>query len=268
MHNLPELQFPLVSKCGYIRKLVSESSDADLSIIELPDLPGGAEAFELVAKFCYGINFEINKDNIAMLRCASDNLEMTEDYSVKNLIERTEAYLTEVTLKSLSGAVSVLHLSEDFLPTAEKVKLVSRCIDSIAYIACNENHFGEKLNPSSLSNQKEIVDWWAEDLAVLRIDIFQRVLIAMMARGFKQYALGPILMLYAQKSLRGLVRSCSYTYINDFVVIFYLVLAKGKEIEETFYTALLSLSCLVGVKSFTERRKDDRRERERINKLN
>jgi hypothetical protein len=60
---------------------------------------------------------------------------------------------------------------------------------------------------SIVSQPKPIVDWWAEDLTVLRIDIFQRVLIAMMARGFKQYALGPVLMLYAQKSLRGLVRS-------------------------------------------------------------
>ncbi|XP_073039044.1 BTB/POZ domain-containing protein SR1IP1-like [Primulina eburnea] len=34
--------------------------------------------------------------------------------------------------------------------------------------------------------------------------MFQIVLIAMMARGFKQHALAPILMLYAQKSLRGL----------------------------------------------------------------
>jgi len=61
---------------------------------------------------------------------------------------------------------------------------------------------------SSVSHPKSIVAWWAEDLTVFRIDIFQRVLVAMIARGFKQYALGPILMLYAQKSLRGLVRSC------------------------------------------------------------
>ncbi|CBI33715.3 unnamed protein product, partial [Vitis vinifera] len=184
-------KFPLVSKCGYIRKLVSESSDADLSVIEVHDVPGGAEAFELAAKFCYGINFEISTENIAMLRCVAEYLEMTEDYSVGNLVGRAEAYLNEVALKSLAGAVTILHLSEALLPMAEKVKVVSRCIDAIAYIACKESQF-------SMS------DWWAEDLIVLRIDIFQRVLIAMMARGFKQYALGPILMLYAQKSLRGL----------------------------------------------------------------
>ncbi|KAJ9177350.1 hypothetical protein P3X46_012579 [Hevea brasiliensis] len=206
-------KFPLVSKCGYIRKMVSESNDADLSEIQTPDIPGGAEAFELAAKFCYGINFEISIENIALLRCVAEYLEMTEDYAVGNLVARTEAYLSEMALKSLAGAVSVLHLSENLLPLAEKIKLVSRCIDAIAFMACRESQFSmtgrsdtgnEGILSSTMSQPKPIVDWWAEELTILRIDIFQRVLVAMMARGFKQYALGPILMLYAQKSLRGL----------------------------------------------------------------
>lgn len=206
-------KFPLVSKCGYIRKLVSVSSEADLSVIEIPDVPGGAEAFELAAKFCYGINFEINTENVAGLRCVAEYLEMTEDYAVGNLVGRAEAYLNEVALTSLTGAVTVLHKSQGLLPIAEKVKLVGQCIDAIAYIACKENQFSGSGRAESgtdnaisdmVSHPKTIVDWWAEDLTVLRIDVFQRVLIAMMARGFKQYALGPVLMLYAQKSLRGL----------------------------------------------------------------
>ncbi|KAL8472954.1 hypothetical protein ACS0TY_029970 [Phlomoides rotata] len=190
-------KFPLVSKCGYIRKLVSESSEADVATIEIPEIPGGAEAFELAAKFCYGINFEINTENIAMLRCAAEYLEMTEEYAVSNLVGRTEAYINEVALKNLGGAVSVLHSSESILAVAEKVKLVSRCIDTIAFIACKDSQCRRP-------DGEPVVDWWAEDLTVLRVDLFQRALIAMMARGFKQYALAPILMLYAQKSLRGL----------------------------------------------------------------
>ncbi|KAL7193353.1 hypothetical protein ACSBR2_025041 [Camellia fascicularis] len=198
-------KFPLVSKCGYIRKMVSKSSDINLSTIDLPQIPGGAEAFELAAKFCYGINFEISTENIATLRCVAEHLEMTEDYAVGNLVGRTEAYLNEVALKSLAGAISILHSSENLFPTAEETKLVSRCIDAIAYITCRDSQFCT-LNraESGTEHLKPVVDWWADNLTVLRIDIFHRVLIAMMARGFKQYALGPILMLYAQKSLRGL----------------------------------------------------------------
>ncbi|XP_031481239.1 BTB/POZ domain-containing protein SR1IP1 isoform X2 [Nymphaea colorata] len=205
-------KFPLVSKCGYIRKVVAEASDADLSFIEIPDIPGGAEAFELAARFCYGINFEISTDNIAMLRCVAEHLEMTEDYAVGNLVSRAEAYINEVALKSLSGSVSVLHQCEKLNPMAEKVKLINRCIDAVAYVACQESQFSssgitdsqESLSSSASHHRSAIVDWWAEDLTLLRIDIFQRVLMAMKARGFNQSALGPVLMLYAQKSLRGL----------------------------------------------------------------
>ncbi|CAL5372790.1 unnamed protein product [Camellia sinensis] len=198
-------KFPLVSKCGYIRKMVTKSSDINLSTIDLPHIPGGAEAFELAAKFCYGINFEISTENIATLRCMAEHLEMTEDYAVSNLVGRTEAYLNEVALKSLAGAISILHSSENLFPTAEETKLVSRCIDAIAYITCRDSQFcAVNRAESGTEHLKSVVDWWADNLTVLRIDIFHRVLIAMMARGFKQYALGPILMLYAQKSLRGL----------------------------------------------------------------
>ncbi|XP_042493744.1 BTB/POZ domain-containing protein SR1IP1 [Macadamia integrifolia] len=206
-------KFPLVSKCGYIRKIVSEASDAGVSLIEIPDLPGGAEAFELAAKFCYGINFEISVENIAMLRCSAEYLEMTEDYAVGNLVGRTEDYLNEVALKSLPGAISILHQCENLLPVAEKAKVVSGCIDAVVYMACMDSKFGlprrdenrlENVNSSTVTHYKPIEDWWAEDLTVLRIDMFQRVLMAMLAKGFQKYALGPILMLYAQKSLRGL----------------------------------------------------------------
>ncbi|KAH0900348.1 hypothetical protein HID58_049916 [Brassica napus] len=201
-------KFPLLSKCGLFKKLVSESTnDSDATVIKIPDIPGGSEAFELTTKFCYGINFDMSTENIAMLRCASEYLEMTEEHSVENLVSRSEAYLNEVALKSLSSAITVLHKSEELLPIAERVKLVSRCIDAIAYMTCQESQFCSPTSNNSNSevvSKQPVVDWWAEDLTVLRIDSFQRVLIAMMARGFKQYGLGPVLMLYAQKSLRGL----------------------------------------------------------------
>ncbi|KAG0460955.1 hypothetical protein HPP92_021252 [Vanilla planifolia] len=205
-------KFPLISRCGFIKRFLSEADGAKISSIVISDIPGGSEAFELVAKFCYGINFEINAENVAMLRCASEFLEMTEDVSVGNLISRTEAYLEEVVLTSLSAAATVLHMSEKILPMAEKVKLMSRCIDAIAYLASSDSQFSpstradyshQTLN-SLVAQPRPIMDWWAEELIVLSINTFQRLLMAMKSRGFKQDALAPVIMLYAQKSLRGL----------------------------------------------------------------
>jgi len=59
---------------------------------------------------------------------------MAEDYSIGNLVGRTDSYLNEVALKSMLGVISILHTSDTLLPIAEKAKFVSRCIDAIAYI--------------------------------------------------------------------------------------------------------------------------------------
>ncbi|KAJ6723469.1 hypothetical protein OIU74_007938 [Salix koriyanagi] len=86
-------KFPLVSRSGRIRKLVLEAKDSKILRLSIPAVPGGPEAFELAAKFCYGVNVEITLSNVAMLCCAAHFLEMTEDFAEKNLEARAEAYL-------------------------------------------------------------------------------------------------------------------------------------------------------------------------------
>ncbi|CAH1421194.1 unnamed protein product [Lactuca virosa] len=174
-------KFPLVSKCGYIRKILSNPTHSDPLVIEIPDVPGGPEGFELAAKFCYGINFELSTENISIVRCVSEFLEMTEDYATGNLVTRSEAYLDEIALKTLAGAVTVLQSSTNLLPMAEKVKLITRCIDTIAYIVTRESEF------FSSGSTGDFCFFFIES-----------------ERGFKQHELGPILMLYAQKCLQGL----------------------------------------------------------------
>jgi hypothetical protein len=204
------VQLPLASRCGYIREQVSGINGSRVTHIDITGLPGGAAAFELVTKFCYGENFELTEDNVAMLRCAAEHLEMTDDDSRGgNLAGRTEAYLEAVALMSLAGAVTVLRRSEDLLPVSEEVDLVGRCVDAIAYFTCNDSQFSmSNGNGMDVSSSKVIIDdWLADELTSLRIDTFQRVVIAMKARGFKGIALGTLIMLYAQKSLRMLVSS-------------------------------------------------------------
>uniref|UniRef100_A0A0C9RTU3 TSA: Wollemia nobilis Ref_Wollemi_Transcript_13449_2016 transcribed RNA sequence n=1 Tax=Wollemia nobilis TaxID=56998 RepID=A0A0C9RTU3_9CONI len=185
-------KFPLVSKSGYMRRLVAEAKDADLTKIRLPEnIPGGAETFELAAKFCYGINFEITAANVAALRLAAEYLEMTEEFAAGNLLSRTEDYLEQVALQSFSGALTVLRACESLLPAAEELGVVSRCIEaaSASAAACAEFNCGSHCS-------------WAEELTNLNIDLYQRVLIAMKAKGLSYRALGLSLTLYAQKSLR------------------------------------------------------------------
>lgn len=203
------MQFPLVSRSGRIRKLVAEHRDSDISRIELLNLPGGAESFELAAKFCYGINFEITSANVAQLCCLSDYLEMTEEFSKDNLGSRAEEYLDCIVCKNLEMCVEVLQQCENLLPLADELKIVSRCIDAIASKACAEQIASSfsRLEYSSSGrlhmnrHTKCEGDWWIEDLSVLRIDLYQRVMTAMKCRGVRPESIGACLMNYAQKEL-------------------------------------------------------------------
>lgn len=214
-------KFPLVSRCGWIRRWVADSKDSDLSKIELLDFPGGAEAFELAAKFCYGINFQIDAKNVAALRCAAAYLNMSEECVKDNLIARTEAYLNEPVVDSLSNCVAVLQACESLLPMAEELDIVSRCVDGAAAKACRDQ-MTPSLSRSDISSsgrmdvsaspsfihppKRRSVEWWAEELSVLRIDIYQRIISAMKARGIRSDSLGAAIVHYAHRWVRGLSR--------------------------------------------------------------
>ena len=49
-----------------------------------------------------------------------------------------------------------------------------------------------------------VVEWWAEDLAVLRFDFFQRVLAAMRVKGLRCESIGGAVMHYAHRALKGI----------------------------------------------------------------
>ncbi|GAU39534.1 hypothetical protein TSUD_37870 [Trifolium subterraneum] len=200
-------KFPLVSRSGRIRKLLLESRDSKVSRISLPSVPGGAEAFELGAKFCYGINIEITLSNVAMLRCIAHFLEMTEDFAEKNLLTRAESYLKETVLSNTANTIFVLHRCETLLPFSEEINLVNRLINAISSNVCKEELTSglQKLDynfPSKTIEPETPSQWWGKSLTVLNLDFFKRVLSTMKSKGLKQEIIGKILINYAHNSLQ------------------------------------------------------------------
>ncbi|KAB5561832.1 hypothetical protein DKX38_006789 [Salix brachista] len=201
-------KFPLVSRSGKIRKMVADAKDSNISKLELRSLPGGPHTFELAMKFCYGMNFEITAANVAHLRCAAEYLEMTEDYREENLISRTETYLNEFVVQSLEKSVEVLSTCELLPPIAELVEIPNRCIEAISINACKEqlvsglSHLD--CNSESTELKSNCLEWWVEDLSVLRIDYYQRVIRAMGTAGVRLDSIVASLMHYAQMSLNGI----------------------------------------------------------------
>ncbi|KAF5206403.1 BTB/POZ domain-containing protein [Thalictrum thalictroides] len=204
-------KFPLISRSGRIRKMLSEASDSKVSRITLTNVPGGSEAFELAAKFCYGVSIEITLSNVAMLKCVSHYLEMVEDFAEKNLDSQAETYMKNLVLPKITNSISVLHCCESLLPIAEEINIVSRIINGIACNASKEQLASglsklEKFPLIPMTTEPDTPpDWWGKSLTVLSLEFLQRVLSALKIKGLKQDMITKILINYAHKSLQGLV---------------------------------------------------------------
>ncbi|CAA2966232.1 root phototropism 2 [Olea europaea subsp. europaea] len=192
-------KFMLIAKSNYIRKLIIESKEADLARINLSNIPGGPEIFEKAARFCYGVNFDITVLNVAALRCAAEYLQMTDLYCENNLCSRTEDFLSQVPLSSLSGALVVLKSCEDLLPMAEDLKIVQRCVDVASAKACVEANFPSRSPPN----------WWTEELTILDVSFFEKIITSMKSGGAKALTIASAIITYAERSLRDLVRDHS-----------------------------------------------------------
>ncbi|KAE9591832.1 hypothetical protein Lal_00038926 [Lupinus albus] len=225
-------KYPLLSRSGKLNRIISESRDPDLNNILMGDIPGGPEAFELAAKFCYGVAVDLTAGNISGLRCAAEYLEMTEDLEEGNLIFKTEAFLSYVVLSSWRDSIVVLKSCEKLSPWAENLQIVRRCSESIAWKACANpkgvkwSYTGRtakisspkwnnnvKDSSPSRSNQQVPNDWWFEDVSILRIDHFVRVVTAIKVKGMRFELIGAAIMHYASKWLPGLISDT--TIIQD-----------------------------------------------------
>ncbi|GLT52480.1 hypothetical protein SLA2020_258200 [Shorea laevis] len=218
-------KYTLLSRSGKMNRLIYESRQ-DVHKITLDDLPGGPEAFELAAKFCYGIAVDLTAANISGLRCAAEYLEMTEDLEEGNLIFKTEAFLSYVVLSSWRDSILVLKSCEKLSPWAENLQIVRRCSESIAWKACanpkgirwaytgrpltvSSPKWNEMKNTSPSRNQPVPPDWWFEDVSILRIDHFVRVITAIKVKGMRLELIGAAIMHYATKWLPGLIKEGS-----------------------------------------------------------
>ncbi|KAL9270794.1 BTB/POZ domain-containing protein [Drosera capensis] len=220
-------KFPLLSRSGIIEKLVAEASSENVEegcLIQIPDLPGGAKTFELVAKFCYGVKLELTASNVVPLSCATNHLEMTEEYGGDNLISQTEMFLNQVVLHNWKDSLRALQTCEDVISYADDLNITKRCVDSLAAKARTDpNLFGwpvERGGPmqspggSVLWNgistgarpKHSSSDWWYDDASTLSLPLFKRLISAMEARGIKQEIIAGSISYYCKRYLPGLNR--------------------------------------------------------------
>ncbi|KAJ6412948.1 hypothetical protein OIU84_005879 [Salix udensis] len=214
-------KFPLLSKSEHLQKLVASTNDENGDEILIQEIPGGPAAFEICAKFCYGMAVTLNAYNVVAARCAAEYLEMYESVEKGNLVYKIDIFLNSSIFRSWKDSIIILQTTKSLLPWAEELKLVSRCLDSIASKACMDTNmvewsytYSRKKLPSE--NGKDPLwngvrkpqavprDWWVEDLCELQIDLYKRAITTIIKKGrVSSDVIGEALMAYTLRRLPG-----------------------------------------------------------------
>ncbi|MED6110842.1 hypothetical protein PIB30_046657 [Stylosanthes scabra] len=215
-------KFPLLSKCLRLQKLCSESLDSPSQhqIVQLPDFPGGAEAFELCAKFCYGITITLSAYNIVFTRCAAEYLQMTEEVEKGNLIHKLEAFFNSCILRGWKDSIVALQTTKALPLWSEDLGITARCIEAIASKVFSHP---ERVSHSRRAprDQDEVSvsnkGWWADDLAELSIDLYWRTMIAVKSGSGEKIPsnlIGDALKVYASRWLPNVTKTFHYKQIS------------------------------------------------------
>ncbi|XP_076940223.1 phototropic-responsive NPH3 family protein NPY1-like [Bidens hawaiensis] len=183
-------KFPLLSKSNRLQKLALIATE-DNSDIRLVDFPGGPRVFEICAKFCYGITVSVSPYNVVAVRCAAEYLEMTEDIDRGNLILKIDVFFRSSILSSWKDSIIALQTTTALRELSEDIEITQRCVESVAL----KTGIDPKLvNWSYTYNRKLDVinkvpeigfvpkDWWIEDLCELDIDVYKRVMSAVISK--------------------------------------------------------------------------------------
>ncbi|CAF1984108.1 BnaC07g15870D [Brassica napus] len=203
-------KFPLLSKSARLQKLIAATVDeqSDAAEINIPDIPGGPPAFEMCAKFCYGMTVTLSAYNVVAARCAAEYLEMYESTESGNLVYKIEFFLSSSVLRSWKDSITVLQTTRTLHPWSEDVKKIDeRCLESIASKAAAEParvDWSYTYNRRKVSNDNGVArDWWVEDLAELSIDLYKRVVSTIRRKGgVSPEVIGEALEVYAAKRIQ------------------------------------------------------------------
>ncbi|KAG0478983.1 hypothetical protein HPP92_013702 [Vanilla planifolia] len=193
-------KFPILSKSQRLNRLLSTIDDEDKDEIDITDIPGGPAAFEICAKFCYGMIATLNAYNVVAARCAAEYLEMHETVEKGNLVYKIDVFLNTSVLRSWKDSIIALQTTKALQPWSEDLKVVSCCIDSIA---CKASIDPEEVEWSYTYNRKKLPsengldpywngvrkqqsvpkDWWVEDLCELDMESYKQVFMAIETKG-------------------------------------------------------------------------------------
>ncbi|XP_044948955.1 BTB/POZ domain-containing protein At5g47800-like isoform X1 [Hordeum vulgare subsp. vulgare] len=202
-------KFPLLLKCGHLQSLCSDTeADEQLPVpVALHDIPGGEEAFEICAKFCYGIAISISASNFVPAMLAARFLRMTEHVAKGNLVSKLDTFFESCVLHGWRDSIAALQAAWRISGWSES-RIVQPCVDSIvekillppSKVAWSYTY--TRPGYAKRAHQSVPKDWWTEDISELDIEVFRSVVSTVRAtRMLPSPLIGEALHVYACKHL-------------------------------------------------------------------
>lgn len=262
---------PLLSKCGLLRRLCSDTNDSESDVLELHDMPGGSEAFELCAKFCYGISINISAYNFVPSICAAKLLQMNESIERGNFVSKLESFFGSCILEGWKDSVSTLQATEKLPEWSENLGIIRKCIDSIiekiltppSQVKWSYTYTRPGYNRKQHHSVPK--DWWTEDISILNIDLFRCIIMTIRSTHvLPPQLIGESLHVYACKWLPSIINlqnsgsSVSQTDESKeknrkiLETIVSMIPADRGSVSVGFLLKLLSMSNLLGVSTVSK----------------
>lgn len=261
-------KFPVLPKCGLLQRLCSNNGNNGEKItIELNDIPGGEDGFEVCAKFCYGITINLSSHNFVSAFCAANFLRMSESISEGNFILKLESFFLSCILSGWKDSILTLRSSSLGLSEcSHNLGITTKCIDSIVHKILTPPSkvtwsFTYTRPGYNKKNHRSVPkDWWTEDIADLDIDLFRCIIAAISSTCILPPPLiGEALHVYTCRWLSD-VRdtSTSETEANAeknrqiLETIISLIPPDRESVSASFSLRLLSLANILGISQVTK----------------
>lgn len=208
------------------------------------DFPGGAEGFELVARFCYNNGrTAITHSNILLLNSAANFLGMEGNGSSKpNLIDQTEKSLEGIIFWTWSELLEALKQSQDLLPATKSSVMLQDILDCLIgrlslpsvvaspFARSSDNSsckFScDTISTDSLKNNSSQLTWWFEDFLFFNVDMIDKVIKTMVYQKFDQAIICKFLFYYHKSRCLG-AASAEKHKITKVVVSLLCLLDRG-----------------------------------------
>ncbi|KAJ4836696.1 hypothetical protein Tsubulata_014856 [Turnera subulata] len=267
---LHKLQFQLLPKCGLLQRLCPDSNNSNAVTIELHDIPGGEDAFELCAKYCYGITINLSAHNFVPAFCAAKFLRMTESVEKGNFVLKLEAFFNSCILEGWKDSIVTLQATAKLTEWSENLGIIRKCIDSIVekiLTPPSKVTWSYTYTRKGFKKHQQSVprDWWTEDISDLDIDLFRCIITALKSTYMlPPQLIGEALHVYASRwlpdtaNMRPAESSASQTDdVSDknrkiLETIVNMIPSDRGSVSVAFLLRLLSIANYIGASSVTK----------------